>query len=275
MTFRTFAYGGDPSQMGDLHLPDRLRPPVVCLLHGGFWRMPYGRDQMTPLATDLASRGYAAWNLEYRRIGGGGGWPATFEDVSNGIDHLATLVRQGIDLDLDHVTAVGHSAGGHLALWAAGRHRIHSINLSLAPAIQVVAAVGQAPAADLLSVHKLGLSQGVATELLGGTPMEVPERFALASPCALLPMGVPQLLVHGAEDDVVPPGLSRAYAAAASAAGDAVVLVELSGTGHFEHLNPQDAAWAAVLRWLEDLPDPARAQPQRASGAEAPDAERS
>lgn len=240
------AYGPDPSQVGDLHLPDRERPPVVCLLHGGFWRMPYGREQMTPLAQDLVARGYAAWNLAYRRIGGGGGWPATLEDVAAGIDHLA---EAGVDLDLDRVVAVGHSAGGHLALWAAGRHRAGAA--FAASRVRLRGAVGQAPACDLVMLHELGLSRGVAAEFLGGPPEAVPERYAAASPKALLPLGVPQLLVHGEADDAVPVGMSRAYAAAARAAGDAVELVELPGKGHFEHLDTRDAAWDAVLAWLQ------------------------
>lgn len=103
---RTIRYGSAPGQEGDLLLPSTSRPPVICLLHGGFWRMPYGRDQMTDVARDLAARGFAVWNLEYRRVGApGGGWPGTLDDVGAGIAYLARLVADGIDLDLGRVAA--------------------------------------------------------------------------------------------------------------------------------------------------------------------------
>ena len=132
MTFRTIAYGPSPDHVGDLYLPRRAPhrdghrnagpAPVIALLHGGFWRMPYSRDHIAPIAVDLADRGFAVWNLEYRRVGAaGGGWPGTLQDVGAGIDHLATLAQDGAPVDLDRVTVVGHSAGGHLALWSAHR----------------------------------------------------------------------------------------------------------------------------------------------------------
>lgn len=248
----TFRYGAAPSQAGDLHLPKAALPPVICLLHGGFWRMPYARDQYTPIAEDLARRGYAAWNLEYRRIGeAGGGWPNTLQDVADGIDHLATLKAEGADLDLSAVVTVGHSAGGHLALWAAGPRRLTPD--APAPRVRIMAAVGQAPAADLKRIYELGSSNRVALELIGGPPSQYPERYAAASPRALLPLGVPQLVVHGSDDDTVLVDMGREYVAAARKAGDQAEFVELPGVGHFEHLDPKGAAWAAVTDWLERL----------------------
>jgi acetyl esterase/lipase len=249
---QTFRYGPAASQTGDLHLPKNTkRPPVICLLHGGFWRLPYARDQYTPIAEDLARRGYAAWNLEYRRIGeDGGGWPGSFKDVSEGIDLLAKFVDHGADIDLTRVVTLGHSAGGHLALWAASPRRLsgaHKVR------VKVMGAVGQAPAADLSQVYVLGLSRGVAVELLGGTPEQYPERYAAASPQALLPLGVPQLVVHGSMDDTVPVEMGRDYVAAAKAAGDPAEFVELQGAGHYEHLDPDGEAWEAVVAWLDRL----------------------
>ncbi len=124
---QTITYGACADQAGDLHLPqmrgdDPRRAAVVCLLHGGFWRMPHGRDQMNAVAGDLATRGFAVWNLGYRRVGApGGGWPGTFDDVVAGIDHLATLAADGVAIDPERVIVVGHSAGGQLALWCAHR----------------------------------------------------------------------------------------------------------------------------------------------------------
>jgi acetyl esterase/lipase len=117
---QTVKYGPSDSHVGDLYLPAAVSPPVVCLLHGGFWRMPFGRDEFSPVAIDLATRGFAVWNIEYRRLGvPGGGWPGTLQDVAAAIDHLAALAAGGTALDLDQVTVVGHSAGGQLALWSA------------------------------------------------------------------------------------------------------------------------------------------------------------
>lgn len=190
---------------------------------------------MHPLCRDLAASGWAAWNLEYRRLGflTGGGWPATFDDVAAGIDHLADVPS----LDLERVVAVGHSAGGHLALWAASRER------SRVPLTHVVA---QAAVSDLREAARLGLSGGVAARLVGGRA----DRYGLASPIERLPLGVPQLLVHGEEDGIVPVAMSLSYYEAAVAAQDLAELVVLPDTGHFEHLDPSSEAWAAVRAWL-------------------------
>jgi acetyl esterase/lipase len=207
------------------------------VIHGGFWRDAYDRSLMDRLCADLAGAGCIAWNLEYRRLGGGGGWPATFEDVAAGIDHLEQLVD-----DVSRVVTIGHSAGGHLALWAAARSEA---------CVRVTHAVAQAGVVDLVEAARLKLSRGVAEELLGGSPAEAPDRYELASPAAQLPLRVPQLLVHGGRDDIVPAAMSRAYAEAASKAGDGVDLVVHEELGHFEHLDPASPAWRSVRDWLE------------------------
>ncbi|MEX2210338.1 MAG: alpha/beta hydrolase [Gaiellaceae bacterium] len=214
------SYGPHPSQVAELFEPAVAPRGVAVLIHGGFWREGYDRTLMEPLCRDLAARGWAAWNLEYRRLGGGGGWPATFDDVEAGIRATGSAP-----------VAIGHSAGGHLALWAAARGL-------------VTHAVSQAGVADLEEGARLGLSRGVVRELCP------PEAYAQASPAAMLPLGVPQLLVHGEQDDIVPASISRGYHAAALAAGDEVDLVTLPGVGHFEHLEPASDAWLAVIDWL-------------------------
>lgn len=247
-TMRAIRYGPFPDQEADLHLPTIARPPVVCLLHGGFWRAPYGRDQMAAIASDLASRGLAVWNLEYRRLGiPGAGWPATMNDVSAGIDHLAAVSAGGADLDLDRVTVVGHSAGGHLALWVGGRHRSRSAQ---SPCIRASAVVGLAPIADLARAYEGRAGGEAVAELLGGTPSQFPDRCRAASPIEMLPLGVRQLILHGTADDIVPIEISRRYARAAEAAGDAVELVELPGAGHMEFLDPGSDAYANLCRRL-------------------------
>jgi acetyl esterase/lipase len=212
---------------------------VAVVLHGGFWRDAYDRSLMSGLCEDLAEAGWAAWNLEYRRLGAGGGWPATFDDVAAGIDDLGSLNRAQLDLGV--VVAIGHSAGGQLALWAAARKT---------PRLRVTDAVVQAGVVDLAEAARLGLSRGVVYELVAAAPAEAPERYALASPTALLPLGVPQLLVHGARDEIVPAAMSRSYAEAAMAAGDRVDLVVHEQLGHFEHLDPRSPAWRSVRDWL-------------------------
>jgi dipeptidyl aminopeptidase/acylaminoacyl peptidase len=236
-------YGSHPHRFGDLHLPAGAGPhPVVVLLHGGFWRDRHGLDLMDPLCADLVTRGWAVWNVEYRRLGeSGGGWPTTADDVAAAVDALADL---GAPLDLGRVVAIGHSAGGHLALWLAGRRDAR---------VRLAGAVSQAGVADLVEGHRLGLSDGVVAQFLGGTPDEVPDRYAAASPLARVPTGVPVLLVHGEADENVPVTLTQRYAEAARAAGDRVEVVLRSRDGHFEHLDPGSAAWAAVLHWLEPL----------------------
>lgn len=239
-------YGGDPSQVADLYLPGGAGPwPVAVVVHGGYWRERYDRSLMTAVCADLAGRGWAAWNLEYRRIAGGrGGCPATFDDVAAGIDHLADVRSAGAPIDIRRVVTIGHSAGGHLALWAATRER---------PRVAVTAVVGQAAVSDLARASRLGLSNGAADELMGGPPDRLAERYATASPIERLPLGVPALLVHGGRDDTVPVALSRDLHTAAVAAGDDCELVVLEHDGHFEHIDPATAAWDTVTRWTAAL----------------------
>jgi acetyl esterase/lipase len=248
---RIIRYGPSEGQEADLFLPAATRPPIVCLLHGGFWRMPYGRDQFEPVARDLASRGFAVWNLEYRRLGApSGGWPGTFHDVADGIDHLASLVAEGAEFDLGRVIVVGHSAGGHLALWSAARVRRQSI-LRMPTRVRPTAAAGLAAIVDLAGAYALNAGNGAVGELLEGSPEEQTARYAAASPIALLPLGVPHLVVHGAADEALPVETARDYARAAMAAGDSVQYSELPRAGHMDYLDPSSEAHDTLCRWLE------------------------
>jgi acetyl esterase/lipase len=230
-------YGSHRWARADLHVPRGAGPfPVVVLLHGGYWRARYSKRLMKAAAADLARRGVAAWNVEYRRIGRGqgGGWPATFDDVGAAIDHLATLDDPRLDL-APGVAAIGHSAGGQLALWSASRGD------AVVPVVRVVA---QAAVCNLVTAGE------PAWDLLGGRPDEVPERYDAADPMRLVPLGVPTLLVHGAEDETVPVERSRAYAAAARAAGDEVTLIEPVPGGHRIHPDPRSEAWRVAAEWV-------------------------
>ncbi len=248
MAAPSLRYGPHPDQVANLHLPAGEGPfPTVVLIHGGFWRDGWDRTLMTALAATLAAAGTAAWNIEYRRVGQeGGGWPGTFLDVAAAIDHLA-----GLDaVDASRVVTCGHSAGGQLALWAAARHRLPDGAPGAGPAVIPRAAVGQAPVADLRAAFTADLGRGAVRDLLGGGPDEVADRYAIADPLAHAPLGVPQLLVHGTRDDVVPLAQSRAYA---SAAGAEVELVEVDGADHFDVIDPAHAAWLTVLERLPAL----------------------
>jgi acetyl esterase/lipase len=249
-------YGSKPLQFGELYIPNGHGPhPVVILIHGGFWRARYGLSLMTGLARDLAERGIAAWNIEYRRIGDvGGGWPGTLRDVARAADYLRTIAST-YPLDPERVVAVGHSAGGHLALWLAARARLTknnplTVNDTPLPLKGVISLAG---AMDLEYVWQLHLSNDAAVELLGGTPGEVPERYAAASPAALLPLGVSQVLIHGTADANVPLTVSQVYAHKAKKAGDSVTLIELPNAEHFVVIDPRSAAWQLIVGEIQKL----------------------
>ena len=244
------AGSGLADQVGELYMPDGPGPhPVAVLIHGGFWRGTYSRDLMDDLAVDLANRGWAAWNIEYRRVGAGGGWPMTFEDVASALDHLVELAESH-SLDLDRVVTIGHSAGGHLALWAGSRHRIPSGQPGADPRVRPRMVVGQAAVSDLVAAAREGIGGSAVPDLMGSSPLEYRDRYAAASPAALLPAGVTTLLVHGRDDDLVPLRQSEGYAAVARASGDMVELHAFGG-GHFEHLDPDSDMWGAVVSRLE------------------------
>jgi acetyl esterase/lipase len=242
-------YGRARCQFGELFRPSAEGAfPVAVVLHGGFWKAQYGRKQTRALCADLAARGWAAWNVEYRRLGrlSGGGYPRTLDDVAAAVDHLADMPahkeRQSLfRFDLTRVVAIGHSAGGHLAAWLATRERAR---------VAVSGVVVQAGVVDLRLASELRLSNGVVHRLLGGAPGEVPERYASASPAERLPLGVPALLTHGGRDDIVPPVMSERFADAARAAGDDVELVLEPGEGHYGHLKPDNPMWRAVTAWM-------------------------
>ncbi|HEX3589021.1 MAG TPA: alpha/beta hydrolase [Pseudonocardiaceae bacterium] len=274
------AYGPDPIQAGDLYLPPGDQPvPVVVLLHGGNWAAVYDRVQLAGLANDLVRHGWAVWNVDYRSLGGGGGWTATFDDVATAVDALAGLDDR---LDLTRVTVVGHSAGGQLALWSAARPLLPAEAPGSAPVVAPVGAVSLGGVIDLVAADaaRYGASmadpnptprpggprlahpelsgavaelagEGVVAALLGGHSADVPQRYTWMSPTSTVPT-VPTLAVHGVDDDIVTADFSRAYHRAALAKGVPAELHEVRGD-HFDVVHPGDPSWAAVLEWLDAL----------------------
>ena len=239
-------YGTHPSQFGELTLPAGGGPVrgVVVVVHGGFWRQSYGLELGRPLAADLAARGLAVWNIEYRRVGGDGGWTATFDDVAAAVDLLAGEGQRvaGGRLDLAHVVAVGHSAGGHLAAWLAARPGLPADAPGAGPAVTLTGAVSQAGVLDLVDAAERRVGGAAVPDLLGGRPDAVPDRYELASPVARLPFAAPVVCVHGTDDRNVPIRQSERFV---EAAGPTAELVTLPGVEHFAIIDPDTDAWRA------------------------------
>jgi len=249
----TMRYASGPHHEADLRVPEGPGPfPVAALLHGGSWRDPWTRDLMDGLAVDLVQRGWATWNVEYHRVGAGGGWPTTMTDVAAALDALDGLAAAH-GLDPSRVVTVGHEAGGQLALWARSRPPLVDGGSEHVPSVAVTAAVGLAPLADLAAAHRRGVGDDAVEQYLRRSPEDGPDRYALASPIELLPLGIPQVIVHGAADERVPVELSREYAGAAAQQGDAVVYHEIEDAGHDDLVDPASEAWQVVAGELNGL----------------------
>jgi acetyl esterase/lipase len=248
------AYGDDPQQFGELRLPDGAGPhPVVILIHGGCWLSEFDITHLRKLAAAITKTGVATWALEYRRVGNpGGGWPGTFQDVARGTDHLRVLAKTH-PLDLDRVIAAGHSAGGHLALWLAARSKLIAREpFQTEHPVFPGAVLGLAPAPDLAYLHEQDVCDGVIDKLLGGSPETQRERYEMASPMRLVPLGVPQILILGQHDTNWTP-VGRRYFDAAKAAGDDVRVVDAPESGHFEMIDPDSTTWPLVIGALRSL----------------------
>ncbi|MGW5740611.1 alpha/beta hydrolase [Amycolatopsis sp. NPDC003861] len=279
---RTVAYGPEPSQVGELYLPEGEGPfPVVALVHGGYWTAMWDRRQITDVADDLVARGCAVWNVEYRRIGEpGGGWPGTFLDVAAAIDAL-----DGMDsaLDTGRVVLLGHSAGGHLATWAAHRGALPPEAPGAHPKITPAGVVELAGALDLAAADAAGFGKiladpgaeppkdapeparpeawagvaeavgdGILPLLVGGRLAAVPEHYAWTSPVELAGAGVPVLAVHGTADEAVPAEWSRRYVEKVVAEGGKARYIEVDGGTHFDVVQPGHPVWREVAGWIHD-----------------------
>ena len=251
------SYGKLPQQFGELRLPEGKGPfPVFVMIHGGCWQAEYDYVYFTRLAAWLTQRGFATWTIEYRRLGDdGGGWPNTFLDVADGVDALREVARIA-PLDLDRVYAAGHSAGGQLALWLPTRARLagHSPLYRPSP-LPIRGVLGLAAITDL-QAYRIGPADSCHASvdpLLGGTPEQVPQRYAETSPRQRLPLGVTQVFIQGQRDPIVAPESVRAYVKAAVMAGDHASMLRLDHAGHFETAVPVAMTEADLTRALELL----------------------
>jgi acetyl esterase/lipase len=251
------AYGSHPLQFGELRLPiGSGLHPLAVVLHGGFWRARYDLTYIGHLCRALAEAGFATWNLEYRRIDLDGGWPHTMLDVGSGTDFARVLARQH-PIDLARTITIGHSAGGHLALWLAGRRRIPAGDpLHVGDPLMPRGAISLAGVADLRLGWILGIGDHVVDSFMGASPDTAPNRYAAASPAELLPLGVPQALIHGTDDDVVPMVIAERYVERARSLGDAARLVALPGEDHFAPVDPRSPVWTQVLDAVRELSAP-------------------
>jgi acetyl esterase/lipase len=253
----TVRYGDRPDHVADVWLPAPSSPdasqtnPLVIVIHGGFWRSGYGRSIVAPMSAALATEGFAVAAIEYRRTGatglGAGGWPMTTDDVRAAVQGVPTLVDEVAGRHTGPTLLIGHSAGGHLALWAGSQAQVRDL-----AGVVSLGGVCDLARADELWLGRSG-DEGAVSALLGGHADQQPERYAAADPMRLPPPSAPVVLIHGVEDDIVPVELSRRYAAYAAARGADVRLVELPGIEHFGPTDPLSPAWIHVRTALRTL----------------------
>jgi acetyl esterase/lipase len=258
-------YGPGQYQFGDLWLPAHeptQRLPLVVFVHGGWWQSAYDLEYAGHLCAALKAVGVASWSIEYRRVGStGGGWPSTFQDVAAGFDYLATIAKS-YPIDLHRVIAMGHSAGGHLAFWLAGRHHIPETSpiyqpqpkVALRGLIALAGAVDLRLTIDLSGYFTFAHDKHEVYSLMGGPPAELQERYRAGNPGDLLPLNAPQILIQGSDDGQIPPQLPDRWAELARRQGDEVTVTIIIGADHLDVVDPQSKAWptvqAAVLKLL-------------------------
>lgn len=239
----TVRYGDSPEHLATLTVPDSDGPHrVVVLVHGGFWRAQYGLELMEQLVDDLVGRGFACWNIEYRRVGqAGGGYPGTLHDVAAAVDHLATLA-EAYALDLGRAAVVGHSAGGHLALWLGSRALLEPAQPGAEPLVRPVIVVGLAAVADLPGAAREGLGNNATQDFMGGGPDGLVEQYSVANPV----ISARTVLIHGDCDTVVPVDQSTRF-------GDVAEVIVPPGEDHMAVIDRTSQGWAAAVDVISRL----------------------
>jgi len=256
-------YGSNEYQFGDLWLPAKSSapPPVIVFIHGGWWKSEYDLSYAGYLCDALKRDGIAVWSLEYRRVGStGGGWPTTFQDVAAGFEYLKWVAKKYL-LDLSRVYTIGHSAGGHLAFWLAGRFHIdpHSEVSLPPPGIAIRGAIALAGAVGLqLTIRLSGYGMFAhdrieVIELMGGGPERFPDRYRNGDPASLLPLAAPQLLIQGTKDDQIPPDLPAEWTKLAYQRGSPASVHMIPGADHFDIVDPNSKAWPAVMESIRAM----------------------
>jgi acetyl esterase/lipase len=235
-------YGSDPNQFGELRLPKGHGPfPLIVNVHGGYWSAQYSLTHAGHFCAALSKKGFATWNVEYRRVGNpGGGWPGSFKDVVSAYRFAGQFGKKYKEVNCERIVVVGHSAGGQLALCLAAHEP---------SATRVVALAG---VVDLHRAWELHLGYDAVQDFLGGAPSTVAEHYREADPMQLK-ITADQQLIHGLSDDLVPPELSRDYFKKKNKQHEKVHLHEIPGADHFDLINPHSAAWTTVLEVIEHL----------------------
>lgn len=253
---RIVRYGEAPQQFAELRFPEGDGPdPLLFVIHGGFWRNLYDLSHVSHLCAALTRKGIVTCNLEYRRVGDPqGGWPGTFQDIVDGTDRIIEELRSEKHVDVSQKAVLGHSAGGHLALWLTSVQSVpEESELFCHPTHRIPQSISLAGICDLRQAWRDNLGNGSVAKLMGGSPDELPKRYRAANPIELLPTGGKQILIHGTEDEIVPISQSETFAQRGKALGADTSLVELKDTGHFELIDPESDGWKPVERTVISL----------------------
>lgn len=217
--------------------------PTIVMIHGGGWRKGATAEYVKPAARALAERGYVVWSLNYRRVDDGGGWPTTFTDLATGVDHVANLTGTAPEMDLRRITVVGHSAGGQLAAWTAGRDTLPDGAPGADPVVTPHAVVSLAGVLDMtLSLTK----NDHVLRVMGGTPAQFPDRYRLVDPLERMDPKIPVLAITGTDDTVVPPREAAEYVAKMRGQGGTAALIEIPATGHAEVIDVKNTWWPTI-----------------------------
>lgn len=243
-----YRYGDHPRQVSDLWLPaGEHRDGLVALVHGGGWQVGTDRSDVDRTVADLVGRGWPVLNCDYRGVGDGGGWTGTFTDVAAALDRAAAAAdAQGVDAA--RTLVLGHSAGGHLAMWAAARRRLPSSAPGAGPRVVPLFAGSMS---GVLHPTTLAASDPNVVDVFGGPPEEVDDRYAIGDPARLVPLGMPLLVLHGTADETVPSSQSQEFHDLAAAAGDDVDLQLFEGGTHVDPLEPGGPMWGIARAWIE------------------------